>query len=397
MKKPIRVLIINISYLNHNYGAQGIVLSLIEELNKYINAEYTLFIREKYYKEDLPFAQKYGLNIVPLPKLTRLFRKECINLLDGLERSDIIINLVGIEFVGNSPFKTKWKDYLDTTSVQILNWFYRKPYFRFTKSYGPFPDKIYKFFVKRALNNLPFVFVRGSENLKDVEELRLKAPIFSFPDISISLTPESKNWAISYIASLGLNCKKPIIGFSPSAVIDNKFSNHKILCKEIISFFQQNNKQLLLIPHSFGIDEDPTSRDSILCEEIYSNLKNKENIFMISDNSLTYKKVRAIIGLLDFYIAERYHGLASALSMGVPVVSLSWHTKYKDIMSLFLDDFLVIDSSTTNIEESLSLIKKYYNDRQWFNREEVFKRKEKVIREIDKSINILVKAINKYI
>jgi len=126
-------------------------------------------------------------------------------------------------------------------------------------------------------------------------------------------------------------------------------------------------------------------------------LKNKEKVFLIYDTELLYKQVRAIIGLLDFYITGRYHSVSSALSMGVPVVSFSWHIKYRDIMSLFLDDFLVIDCETTGVNKSLSLIKEYYNNRQWFNKEEVIKRKEDAIKHIGKSIDMLVGEIKKYI
>ncbi|MFA5095658.1 MAG: polysaccharide pyruvyl transferase family protein [Candidatus Paceibacterota bacterium] len=395
MKNKIKILIINVSYLNHNYGAQGLVFSLTDQLNKYLDAEYTLFIREKYYEKNLSFANKYGFNIVPFPRLAGLFRKEYINVVKEIKKSDVIINLAGIEFFGNNPPKLRWKDYIDVTVVQFINLLFRKPYFRFTSSYGPFPDRIYKFFVKRALNNLPFVFVRGEENLKDIQELKLKAPVYSFPEVSIGLVPENKDWANSYINNLGLDLHKSIVGFSPSAVINRISPDHIKLCKEIIAFFQSKNRQILLIPHSIEDGIDLRSCDLALCRKIYSELKNKKNVFIVSDTSLTYKQARAIVGLLEFYITGRYHGLSSALSIAVPVISLSWHKKYRDMMSLFLDDFLTVDCKTTSISDSVELIKKYYEDRKWFNKEKVLKRKNQIIEQIDRSVEILIKEIKK--
>jgi len=425
MKKKIKILFTNLSYLNHNYGTQAITFSLMDKLNKHFDAEYTIILHEKYYKDNILFSKKYNFNIVTCPSfpimlgwhhffinipynliyllknktiITKDEKRRYSVLVEELKKSDVAIDLSGIEFIGNRRFKNKWWDYMNIIYMQCLSKKYNKPYFKFTKSYGPFPDKIYRFFVKKSLNNLPFIFVRGKDNLKFVRELNIKTPIYSFPDISIGLAPESKNWAIDYITNnVGLDFSKPIVGFSPSFVINEIAPNYIRLCKETIKFFQLKDRQVLLIPHSLGDGKDSESCDLALSKKIYSELENQKGTFIISDMTLTYKQVRAIIGLLSFYITGRYHSISSALSMGVPAVSFSWHTKYKDIMSLFLDDFLVIDRGTTSVKESLLLIKKYYNNRQWFNREEVLKRKEEAIREIDKSINILVKEIKKYI
>lgn len=434
MKEKIKILFTDLAYLNHNYGAQGIAFPLIESLNEYFDAEYTFVLSEKYYDENSSFSKKNGFNIVVNPRsgailergwffvyvlypFIRLFKKKIVItedekkqfsiLVEGLKESDIVIDLSGIEFIGQRGFKGRCLNYINAVYMRYMPRLaekYNKPYLKYTKSYGPFPDKIYRFFVRRQLNKLPFVFVRGESNLEDVKKLNLKVPLYSFPDISFILEPESKDWAVGYIANLGLDSSKPIAGISPSSVISNIHIyrdnsscglNHIRLSKEIIKFYQQKGQQVLLIPHSLGDGKDLRSCDLSLSKKIYTELEDKVNVFMISDMTLTYKQVRAIIGLLDFYVTGRYHSVSSALSMGIPVVALSWHIKYKDIMSLFLDDILAIDCRITNIKESLSLITKYYNDRQWFNKDEVLKRKESIIKQIDRSINILVDEIKK--
>ena len=110
---------------------------------------------------------------------------------------------------------------------------------------------------------------------------------------------------------------------------------------------------------------------------------------------LTYAQVRAIVGLLDFYVTGRYHSVASALSMAVPTVALSWHIKYKDITSLFLDDSPVINCRTTSVEKSVALVKDYYYNRQWFDKGRLLERKKEVVKEIDKSVNILTSEIKR--
>ena len=433
MKKKVKILFTDLAYLNHNYGAQGIGFPLIEKLDKHFDGEYTFVLPERYYEEDLPLSKKYAFNIIPRPRLSALLgrynfiiyfvynlfsllkkgksltKKEArqySDLVKKLKECDVVIDLCGIELIGNHIFTRRWSNYISTTYMQCLAAKYNKPYLKFTKSYGPFPYKIHRFFVKRHLNKLPVVFVRGKRNLEIVKRLNLKVPIYSFPDISIALKAESRNWAIAYIDKLKLDFSIPILGLSPSSVIcglsapsDNSTAglNHVELCKKIIEFFQSRGQQILLIPHSIGNGKDWKTCDLALSKKIFHELPNKENVFIIRDTTLTYKQIKGIIGLLDFYITGRYHSVTSAFSTGIPLVSLSWHIKYSDIMALFLDDFLAIDCRTVGPEESLSLIKRYHSNRQWFDRDEVLQRKEKAVESIDKNIEILVNQIEKHI
>jgi len=118
---------------------------------------------------------------------------------------------------------------------------------------------------------------------------------------------------------------------------------------------------------------------------------------LIEDMNLTYKQLRAIIGLMDFYVAGRYHSVASALFMGVPVVSLSWHIKYRDLMTLFLNEPPLVDCEKTTVDNAMSLIEKYYRRRDWFDAAKVAQRKAEVSREVKKSIELIVDQINKFL
>jgi len=431
-REKLKVLFTNLTYLSQNYGAQAIAFPIMKKLSEFFDAEYAFTVDYKHYERDVIFAKEYNVSVIPvsiegvllernyylgqiLYILLQLLRNKkfmfvsekqkrlFLNLLKEFGESDIIIDLSGIEFVGDIRLRGKWASYFSTVYYQRLAEKYNKKYLKYTKSYGPIRGILYSYFVKKSLNRLPFVFVRGDDNLKEIQNLNLKVPIYSFPDISIALEPENKDWALQYLSNIGLNINKPIFGLSPSSVIANMKVvndnicgvNHIRLCKEIVKLLQDKDRQILLIPHSI----DPVNNrncDLWLSKEIYRDLTNKTNVYIIPE-ALDYPKMKAIIGLLEFYITSRYHSLSSALSMLVPVISLSWHIKYKDIMSLFLDDYLVVDSRSLNIKEALRLIEKYYKDQSWFNVEIVKKRKENLIQKIDESIRILVEEIKKSI
>ena len=429
LDKKIRILFTNLMYLNQNYGAQAIGLTMMKKLSQFINAEYVFTVLNKYYEKDISFSKEYGFSVIPvttegtllersfylgniLYMLIKLLRNKRIafipkehkdlylKLLEEVKRSDVVIDLSGIEYVGDISLLGKWASYFSTNYYQRLADKFKKKYLKYTKSYGPFEGWFYRFFIKRTLDKLPFLFVRGEDNLKEVQKLNLKIPVYAFPDISIALEPEKEDWAIRYLADIGVDTKRPIVGLTPSSVIANYREDNNIcgfshikLCQEIIKFFQQKGRQVLLIPHSI----DPVEKrncDLYLSNRIYEELEDKTDVKIIPE-ALDYPKMKAIIGLLEFYITSRYHSLSSALSMCVPVVSLSWHIKYKDIMSLFLDDFLAIDSKSTGLEDALYLIKKYYEDQHWFNKDEVKAKKEALVKQIDESISLLVNEINR--
>jgi polysaccharide pyruvyl transferase WcaK-like protein len=424
--RKIKVLITNLSYLNHNYGVQGILFPFMDKLNKHFSAEYGFVSSEKYYDKDAKNIKKFNINPIKSPSLgvmlakNNLFLRFLFNVFykikgkktiksgeydrfySEVKNYDIVINLSGIQFIGNVPSKKKYLTYFSHTYAQWFAKQFGKLYLEYTKSYGPITGKFYRYLVKRHFKKLPFLLVRGENNLEEVEQLNLGIPVYSFPDISLSLEPEDKNWAIVYLGKMGLDISKNIVGLSPSSVLagiePGEHSlcgdNHLVLCEKIIDFYKREKNQVIILPHSIGYNKDQVSScDLVLAGKIYERIQDKKDIFFINDRELTYKQTRAIIGLMDFYITGRYHSVASVLYMGIPVVSLSWHIKYKDIMSLFLDDFPLINCRKTDVEKALRIIKKYYYDEKWFNKEKVLERREKINSKIDKSIALVAEYI----
>ena len=431
MKKKIKVLFTDLLYFNHNYGTQGLAFSMMEKLSSQFDAKYTFVLPQGYPEEKDSLQEKYKFRVIIAPRLFFILGKlhfsirllyslikrraslpkaeerRFLILVNALKESDVVIDLSGIEFIGNFPLRKRYADYLNISNMQWLAEKYKKLYLKYTKSYGPFPDKdiLYRFLVKRCLNNLPFVLVRGKTNLNEVKKLNLDVPLYSFPEISLSLKAESRSWASNYISKLGVDASKSLAGLSPSAAIgrirtknDDNTScgdNQVRLFKEITKFYRSNDQQVLLIPHAVVDGKDLKYCDLALSRKIYDEINDKKDVFIIEDMNLTYQQVRAIIGLLEFYVTGRYHSVSSALFMAVPTVVLSWHTKYKDILSLFSENFPIVDCRTNAVEKSVSLIKKAYFNRQWFDRENVLEKKKEVDREIDESIKIIAAEIER--
>lgn len=372
--------------LNHSYGCQGLAFPVVEYLNKYLDVEYTFMISEQHYEDNIDFCKEKGFKIVkfPYPK----FWKDNKELIKAIRESDVIIDVDGIEYIGSLTYIKRWFHYCRVNYIHWLARKYNKIYLKAQKSYGPFTNNFFNFMVKRTLNRLPFVLVRGEENLKQIKTLNLKVPVYDCPDGSFILEPEKKEWAEQYLIKLGLDINKEIIGISPSYVINNINNDHVDLCKDLIEYFQSIGKQVLIIPHSINNNMDVRSCDLALSESIYEDLKKKDNVFIITDVNIEYKHVRSIMGFLSFYITGRYHGVISSLYVNVPSVVFSWHVKYKDVLSLFLDKLPIIEPDITS-KESLELIKNYYNNQDWFNGNKVQHNLENVQKRVREGLRLI--------
>ncbi len=431
----MQIVITDVYDLKYNYGVQGLVLPLIDKIREKIpHAEFIMPVQSLYYNgPNIEFAAERGIRLVnywkysfvfelvhPLLKLTGLLRSgrkrvkdtepdDNLNkksplhgycaLNDAIRGSLLVIDVAGIEFIGNSGLKKKWGELLFCRMFQKLARRYKKPYFKYTKSYGPFEGFLFRAAVKKLLEELPFIFVRGRNNLETMQRLGLKTPLYLFPDVSLVLEPAPAEWAERHLGSLGIDNSKPVTGISPSRVLSRIDSggganitgrNHRELCKRLIREYSDKGSQVLVIPHAIDrIDKNKCDRE--LAAELLKETGHPEGVFLAGDG-LSYSEVRALIGKLSYYITGRYHSVASALYMGTPVVSLAWHVKYADIMSEFLDVYPVIDSRSTPIDEALSLIGRYHDDLSWFDREKVKENRERIGREIEQSIQMILES-----
>ena len=152
MGKVIKFLFVGLQYLKRNYGAQGIAFPLIEKLSSHFDAEYTFVISRKHQRQEHAFLEKRPLikgvtspdHFVILGKCNVLFtpfypliRRRLLSkdekatyllLVNALKESDVVIDLPGIEFIGNLPLKRRYSGYLNTISMQWLAEKYDKIY-----------------------------------------------------------------------------------------------------------------------------------------------------------------------------------------------------------------------------------------------------------------------------
>jgi len=105
---------------------------------------------------------------------------------------------------------------------------------------------------------------------------------------------------------------------------DNGKSEYLDLLNNIIDYFEASEKKVFLLNHEGLGDEQ-------LCRDVNSLRVDKLDIL----TNLTAKEVKGVIGNSNIVVSSRFHGVASALSQGVPCLATSWNHKYEMLFNDF--------------------------------------------------------------
>lgn len=375
--------------LSRNLGGPAMGLTLVDQLNKkYRNTQFTFAIEPHEYDEEKKWADIYGVNIVRREKLvsyvvtilrlreianffklnftmhpnTILFlevRKEFFN---AIKTSDLVIDMSGIAYVGDGV-RGSLEGLRQYSNFYFAHKF-RKPFIRFIQSFGPFDDIKVRFFAKRELNKLDFIPARGKQSASYCKSI-VKDPskVYSFPDSAIMLPEADEEWSVHYLKKINFTAKSYIV-ISPSAVINSMSkkiggsvgSEHTESMILITEEMLNRGKRVLLLPHMYSPTKEHCDRE--IARMIYNRLKNNQNhskLFLVEED-LNPMQAKALISNSEFALVARYHALVAAVSTGVPVITLGWNIKYKDLLDYYDMGKMAIDVRNYNKYELLDAI-----------------------------------------
>lgn len=359
----MKVLITGLT-LHNNKGGPALAFSLMNQLKKYIDdLEFHMLVprfgdnleKEKKWKKIYGVEEVYPVPTVKIMlfPFNQLGDIQFIsnNFSDTLKKMDVIIDLTALSYM-DLPHRSLLNNVYSNMTNYLPKHYaikYKIPMLRWTQSYGPFKYFFTKWIVKRDLSTQKIIFSRGEESKKFIEKILPYRQIESFPDIAISLSVQyqyidklkEKNNIIKYIT------------ISPSAVMYNlKKEKHIEEIQTVADYVLSKGYSIIFVPHNLVLEMPTPERcDLVLIRLIAEKYANNENVFVIDDD-LDPMQLKGIIAKADLHIGARYHSVIAALSTATPVISLSWHNKYLDIMKMYgLDKYVV-----NNADESLDLI-----------------------------------------
>ena len=371
-----------------NKGSAAQVISTIKIFKRFVpDASFTLL---SYCPElDTKQSMKYNLKVVGyFSKKQRKLLLFLYHLVIALFRCVLYVTLRKIGLNMNSLLNEKYlKEYTDADiivdlsgdsfsdskgGISTINSFgiligilLKKPIIFFSQSIGPFKNWTLPL-AKFCLNKADLVIVREEITKNYLEKIGIISPIYLTADCAFVLEPISYESVEDILLKENIDTtKKPIIGISANAMLDDEENNYASLMAQIIDYIieRKPNAQVVFVPHVVSMREDGVGDDRVIDEKIYKMTKNKENVDLIKGD-YSPEELKEIIGLCDIFIGGRMHANIAAVSSYVPTMAMAWSHKYYGIMRALGQEKYICDFRTMNFDELKSKINDLWNNKE---------------------------------
>jgi colanic acid/amylovoran biosynthesis protein len=375
-----------------NKGCEAATKAIINEITKLLNnVEFKVLTEDPVYDSLwAPKAKNVSFLLNPFTK-RYFFRDLVLSLrwswlwrLNGqlqivksmvpFQQSDVVLSIGGDIF--SSTYGDLLKHLIQLQAATTLGKFI----ILLGHSIGPFENHSqYKAFVK-TVRQAQLITVRESLSLKYLENMKLKnVRIELTADPAFCLEPDMKS--VEKIFNIyDIPQGKILVGVAPSQGIvyysRTSYQSHFNALRKLIEFLTEKlGCHVILIPH---VHETIVKNDDrVLCEMLYRMLGFPKNVTMLS---LTHsaEEMRAIVGRLDFMIAERMHAAIAGLSQNVPTFVIGYSVKAEGI----LGDIFGFDS----FENYMISVKKMDNKKLEERVSSLLERRSEVAKHLSKVI-----------
>lgn len=313
-----------------NKGAELMLIAVLEEIYfRYPNAEVLInpdnYLSLKKVLINKNIKRRWGLEVGKLLNsvLLKLKIRNAVNfpiLTDNFITEDVnlVLDASGFKYSDQWNRKSDWlkekeKYYskLNDSGIRVVF---------LTQAFGPFNTENGKRSAKMLLDNCELIFARESISYNYLLN----------ENINSNRIHQSCDFTFKVKGSFpdGYEHLKGAVGIIPNfkmishGGINN--DNYIDLLLKSIYFFRECGHTVFLLNHE-------GKQDLKLCHLINNSLENKCEIV----NDLDAKEVKGIIGGAKLIISSRFHGVASALSQGVPCLATSWNHKYEMLFKDF--------------------------------------------------------------
>ena len=200
-----------------------------------------------------------------------------------------------------------------------------------SQALGPFDTKSGKNSVKIINKYVDIIIAREKVSYKYVIGAGAeKSKVWQYPDFTLlveGILPEKYDFVKGKICIVP---NKKMVTHTGAGSIE-----YLNFLKKVILEFKSLGKDIFLLNHE-------GEGDLNICKQI--NAQFEDDISIVS--GLNAKEVKGVIGASFMTVSSRFHGIASALSQGVPCLATSWNHKYQ----MLFEDYNQFDN-IINVED----------------------------------------------
>ena len=253
------------------------------------------------------------------------------------------------------------------TAMALLARLNRKRLVLYCVGIGPISSFIGKKLCRFAANSTDIISVRDAGSKDLLKSLRVNRPIHLSADPVFLLEPVRNENVEKVIKSHHLDTNGPAIGVSVQDLLFWKDESRKILAKTLDTLSAEKGATIVFLP--FGaykdgwLNRDKSSPvDMVASNKLAAQMKGKCSI--VTDE-LTPQELLAVIEKLDLVISMRLHGLIMGLTVGVPVIALTYEeeSKISNLMKSLDQEGNLFDVNTISYRRLLDRIEHLLFDR----------------------------------
>ena len=377
----MRILVIGVSFKNK--GAEAMALTIVKQSTllfqdvEIVLASYAKNENKAYGKHILSNGEIFRLIANdrsldrPLRLLVTLFfpqklsRKICLKnkYLNELSSADIIIDASGYALSNSRPLHRQIMYALEIYAAK----YFKKPFYVFTQSFGPFTPGLRHILVRCMLNHVSLISCRGKESKKAINQLRLskESRVINASDMTY-LFDVSDDYVLKKIKSLK-KTKGLLVGIVPNINLyrrtkgkreNNVYINMLI---ELIKYLVSKLKvtPIVVCHEHYAFQED----DQWLSEILHEQVKPFCDLEIISAEH-SAEELKATIGSLDFIIASRFHSIVAAISKETPFLAIGWSHKYHDLVNEIDLPLSALDGRNLTESDAIERFKTLWDDRE---------------------------------
>ncbi len=381
--RDINIAITAASY-SGNKGAAAMLQSSIKQLHKRYGSRLNIRLMSVYPGEDRRQVPHDFVKIVPckperllfiafpmailyaalgwIPGMKRLLCKN--KILRAYSETDLVIDEAGISFVDSRGFVMNTYAFV-TMAVPMLM---KVPVVKYSQALGTFKNPWNRFLAKWILPKMKLICARGQgtlENLKGIgitENVKLCADgAFTMEDDeTIAKAVEAAVKADPFFAA---EVENKLIGLSVSSVVDKKCTKQGIDYRKAMvdftDYLTDSGYYVMIIANAARIhSEKPRNNDLMVGDDIYSRVKNKEQVCWYH-KEMDAEEIREYIGRCRFLVASRFHAMIGALQRKVPVLLIGWSHKYQEVLDMFGLGQYAIDFSKLELSSLIEEFKRF--------------------------------------
>lgn len=265
----------------------------------------------------------------------------------ALRDSDVLLDIGGISF---SDGREKFLPFniLLIWPAMLLG----VPVIKLAQAVGPFRNPINRVAARVFLGKCQRVFARGAITASHLEQLRLPRAKWDLstdvaflyePRYSLSRENEDRLAELTETLRAWRSEGCPVIGIIPSSLVDDKFTaegrDYVALLTELFS--DGTDMRFVLLPNATRAGTEKRFNNDLVVIERAQRMAavGLSEADQARVEYVTYDintaGTRALIELCDVVVTSRFHGMVSALSLGVPTIVIGWSHKYAEVMAEF--------------------------------------------------------------